>query len=218
MKVIAVNGSPRKNWNTAQLLQRALDGAASMGAETELYHLIDYDFKGCRSCFACKRIGGKSYGKCAIKDGLTPILEKIDKEADALILGTPIYIGDMTAEMRCLIERTMYPYAKYDKVRTKLFGRRIPVGLIYTMNWTEELLKYFGQGLSFVETSLEETLGPLDKLCVYDTYQFDDYSKYDIQLFDPEEKKKRREEHFPIDLQDAFDLGVRTVQYYQDKK
>ncbi len=215
MKVIAINGSPRKKWNTAQLLQRALDGAASMGAETELYHLIDYDFKGCRSCFACKRYGSKSYGKCAIKDGLTPILEKIDKEADALILGSPIYIGGLTADMRCLIERTMYPYAKYDKVRTKLFGRRIPVGLIYTMNWNEELFKFFGGGLKFVETSLDETLGPLETLYVYDTYQFDDYSKYDVHLFDVDEKKKRREEHFPIDLQNAFDMGVRAVQYYQ---
>ncbi len=47
MKVIASNGSPRKTWNTATLLQHALEGAASQGAETKLYHLNDYDFKGC---------------------------------------------------------------------------------------------------------------------------------------------------------------------------
>ena len=147
MKVIAINGSPRKNWNTATLLQYALDGAASQGAETKLYHLIDYDFKGCRSCFACKRIGSKSYGKCAARDGLTPILEEIDQEADAFILGTPIYIGGATAEMRALIERLLYPYAKYDKFQTNLFSRRIPVGFVYTMNWTEELLKFMNVGL-----------------------------------------------------------------------
>ena len=57
MKIIAINGSPRKNWNTARLLEAALGGARAQGAETKLYHLHDYDFKGCRSCFACKRIG-----------------------------------------------------------------------------------------------------------------------------------------------------------------
>jgi multimeric flavodoxin WrbA len=54
MKVIALNGSPRKKWNTATLLKHAVDGAASNGAETELIHLYDYNYKGCISCFACK--------------------------------------------------------------------------------------------------------------------------------------------------------------------
>ena len=56
MKVIAVNGSPRKTWNTATLLEHALAGAAGSGAETELVHLYDLEFKGCISCFACKKI------------------------------------------------------------------------------------------------------------------------------------------------------------------
>ena len=57
MKVIGINGSPRRNWNTATLVRDALEGAAEMGAETELYNLYDLDFKGCTSCFSCKRIG-----------------------------------------------------------------------------------------------------------------------------------------------------------------
>ena len=215
VKVIAINGSPRKNWNTATLLQNALDGAASQGAETKLYHLIDYDFKGCRSCFACKKVGGKSYGRCAARDGLTPILEEIDKEADAFILGSPIYIGGVTAEMRALIERLLYPYAKYDKFQTNLFTRRIPVGFVYTMNWTEQLLKFMNCGLPFVESSLEKTFGPLETLYCYDTLQVEDYAAYDITLFDVDQKKKRREEQFPVDCRSAFDMGVRMVQYYK---
>ena len=62
MKLLAFNGSPRKKWNTAQLLDHALKGAESEGAKTRLYHLYDLDFNGCISCFACKRAGGKSYG------------------------------------------------------------------------------------------------------------------------------------------------------------
>lgn len=57
MKVIAINGSPRKNWNTHKLLNAALEGAKSMGAETEIIHLYDLNYTGCRSCFACKRKG-----------------------------------------------------------------------------------------------------------------------------------------------------------------
>ena len=79
MKVIAINGSPRKKWNTATLLEKALEGAASEGAETELIHLYDLNFKGCTSCFACKLKDGKSYGKCAMKDELTPVLDKIER-------------------------------------------------------------------------------------------------------------------------------------------
>ena len=95
MKCLAINGSPRKKWNTATLLQKALDGAASVGAETELVHLYDLDYKGCTSCFACKLKGGKSYGKCAMNDVLTPILDKI-ADVDTLILGSPFYFGTVT--------------------------------------------------------------------------------------------------------------------------
>ena len=71
MRIIAVNGSPRKKWNTAALIDSALDGARSLGAETQRVDLYDLDYKGCVSCFACKKLGGKSYGRCAVKDGLT---------------------------------------------------------------------------------------------------------------------------------------------------
>ena len=52
MYVLAINGSPRKNWNTATLLNKALEGAAAQGVQTELIHLYDLNFKGCISCFA----------------------------------------------------------------------------------------------------------------------------------------------------------------------
>ena len=90
--VIAINGSPRKTWNTATLLEHTIKGAESAGAKTEIVHLYDLDYKGCTSCFACKLNGGPSYGKCAMKDGLTLVLERI-RNADALILGSPVYLG-----------------------------------------------------------------------------------------------------------------------------
>jgi len=84
MKIIAFNGSPRKNWNTSTLLQKVLEGAISKGAQTELIHLYDLNFKGCKSCFECKMKGGKSYGECSIVDELTPVLKMI-KEIKALV-------------------------------------------------------------------------------------------------------------------------------------
>ena len=77
MKVMAVNGSPRKSWNTATLLEKTLEGAASRGAETESVHLYDLDYKGCTSCFACKMAGNPTRGRCVMKDGLAPILDRI---------------------------------------------------------------------------------------------------------------------------------------------
>ena len=112
MKVIAINGSPRKKWNTARLLEHALKGAESMGAETKLIHLYDLDYKGCMSCFACKLKGGESFGRCAVNDDLAPILEEI-KSADAFILGSPIYFGDVTGEMRSFLERLLFPNPIY---------------------------------------------------------------------------------------------------------
>jgi multimeric flavodoxin WrbA len=113
LKILAFNGSPRKEWNTAILLNKALEGAALQGAETELIHLYDLNYKGCISCFACKMKGGKSYGKCAVKDDLTPILKSIE-EADGIILGSPVYFGTASAEMRAFMERLLYPYVVYE--------------------------------------------------------------------------------------------------------
>ena len=56
MHLIAFNGSPRKKWNTATLLNHALKGAESEGGKTDLYNLYDLDYHGCTSCFACKRL------------------------------------------------------------------------------------------------------------------------------------------------------------------
>jgi len=76
MKLPAFNGSPLKKWNTSQLLLRALRGAESERAKTKLDYLHDLDFKGCTSCFACKRARGKSYGHCALKDDLSRSLKR----------------------------------------------------------------------------------------------------------------------------------------------
>ena len=211
MKILAFNGSPRKTWNTATLLKHALDGAASQGAETELFNLYDYNYTGCKSCFACKRIGSKSYGRCALRDEITPLLDAAH-EADAFIIGSPIYLGNLTSGMRAFLERLYYQYAVYND--TMMFKRKIPVGFIYTMNVPQEILDHADFGRGFLQASAEKTFGgPIESLSVTDTCQFDDYSKYEVTMFDVDAKLKRREVQFPIDCQNAFDMGARIAQY-----
>ena len=212
MKVIAVNGSPRKNWNTATLLLKALDGAASQGAETEIFHLYELDYKGCISCFACKKKNGQSYGMCAVKDDLTSILEKV-MEVDAMILGSPIYYGSITGEMKSFMERLMFPYSTYTDPPGTLYSRKIRTGFIYTLNAPEEMIKERGYDRYFNanEMTLERIFGFSETLCSFDTYQFDDYAKYFAPRFDPIKKAKRRAEVFPKDCENAFAMGARLV-------
>lgn len=213
MKVLAFNGSPRKNGNTATILNNALEGASSQGAEIEFIHLYDINYKGCISCFACKRIGGKCYGKCAVNDDLMPILKKA-KEADVIILGSSIYLGIVTGEMRSFIERLIYPYLVYDENHSTLFKKKIPTGFIYTLGVTESRMKTMGydQQANLNEMLMKNIFGGISEyLFVNDTYQFDDYSKYVSTAFSQEEKEKRRKEEFPNDCKKAFDMGVRLV-------
>jgi multimeric flavodoxin WrbA len=212
MKLLAFNGSPRKKWNTATLLEHALQGAKSAGAKTELFHLYDLDYKGCISCFACKRIGGKSYGHCAQKDDLTPVFKKVE-DADAILIGSPIYYGITTGETRSFLERLMFQYSVYDPQRSTLFGRKIKTAFIYTAGAPEQMVKErgFDRNALGTEQAMERIFGSCEALYVTDTYQFDDYSKYVSTAFDPVEKKKRRDEQFPKDCQKAFELGAGLV-------
>ncbi len=212
MKVIAVNGSPRKNWNTATLLRKALDGAQSMGAQTEFVHLYDLNYKGCISCFDCKRKNGGHAGHCAMKDGLTDVLERI-LESDALLLGSPIYFGDITGEMRCFLERLLFSNLSYNVGHRSVFEGMISTGFIYTMNVSAETMSKTNYEAVFnhYKALLQRFGGTSEILLSNDTYQFNDYSQYEASMFDEKHKAQVRAEQFPVDCQKAFDLGARLA-------
>jgi len=212
VKILAVNGSPRKRWNTAMLLEKALEGAASRGAETELIHLYDLDFKGCTSCFGCKLKGGKSYGKCAMTDGLTPILEKLG-DADAFLLGSPIYFGTVSGEMRSFMERLLFPYLVYTRPPGSLFGSMVPTAFIYTMNVSEETMREYQYPVHFRmnENYLTRIFGRAETLCSFETLQFEDYDKVVFSYFDPAKRRERRRTVFPEDCRKALELGTRLA-------
>ena len=217
MKIYAINGSPRKNFNTAKLLQAFLDGAKSTSenVETEMINLYSLNFKGCTECFACKRKNGKSYGKCAYPDDITQLLQDVS-QADVIAFGSPIYFFDITGELRCFLERLFYPYTAFKRGGDRVIApRSIHTAFLYTMNVSEQEMK-----ISDYEQNLAATLGWTQHIFTYTpttlyscyTYQYDDYSKYVADLWDIEEKERQRKEQFPIDLKNAFELGKRLIE------
>jgi multimeric flavodoxin WrbA len=215
MKVIAVNGSPRKSWNTATLLDKALEGATSVGASTDMVHLYDLKYRGCTSCFICKRKDNKHNGLCAMKDGLTDVLEKII-ECNVLFLGSPIYLGNTAGAMCSFLERLLFPMASYDLGRSTIFEGKMSSGFIYTMNGPKAyaILKNYKAIFNRNKQCLQRLNGPSEVLVSYDTYQFIDYSIYKASKFDEKHKAKVKAKQFPIDCKKAFDLGARLAGSY----
>lgn len=207
MKIIAINGSPRKNFNTAQLIKSASDGAKKAGAEIEIINLYDLDkYTGCISCFGCKL--GKNKGHCINRDGLTEVLEKI-READGLILGSPNYLGDVSAQFRALYERLIFQYITYNKDNFSYSNRKIPVLFIMTSNGPE----LYDKGIvNNYKNTLSNFIGPTKVLIAGDTKQVKDYSIYEWTMFDSEHKNKRHEKEFPKKLDESFNLGVKMVE------
>ena len=216
-KALFINGGPRKNKNTVQVMEKAMEGARDAGAEVEIVHLYDLNFKGCKSCFACKLKNAKTDGVCAIKDDLRPVLEKAH-EADVIVLGSPVYYSYPTGEIRSFMERLMFPVDTYvldeNGVRQRYWQKTIPTAMILTMNVPEQALEQWNYPtlLGINSQLLGELFGYSETLMVCNTYQFNDYSKYAINLFKEEDKARQRKEHFPIDLQNAYELGKRLVE------
>jgi len=216
MKVIAVNGSPRRNWNTAKLCRAALEGAAAAGAETELIHLEAMKFKGCMSCYRCHSVREYDTQVCYWQDELTETLKKC-VAADAIIIGSPLYYGFATGDVRAFMERLMFPIDTYEineeGVRPVKLDRVIPTAMIYTMNAGGLPEK---NQLSMNENELRRMFGYSESHYAFDTCQFADYSKYRANLFGAEHKARRLEEQFPIEQERCRELGARLVQKARD--
>ena len=207
-KIILVNGSPRKNGNTAQLLQSAAKSAQDVGAEVAMINLYSLKFKGCTSCFYCK-LKSKEHGTCAMKDDLTIVLESV-KSADAIIFGTPIYFMNLSSGMIAFIERLFFSNYIYSAEILTVFPKKLPNAFFYTMNMTENHWQQFNMEnlAGMYERFTENILGVKPKvLRAFDTVQFKDYSKYESSIFDPEHKIAYRKENWAAQLDDAYNIG-----------
>ena len=210
-RIIAINAGPRKGWNTDQLIQEAVKGAQDAGAEVEVIDLFRLDkYTGCVSCFGCKL--PKTFGKCICRDGLSDVLDKI-RNADGLIIGSPNYLGNMTASFRALYERLVFQVLTYNKEKPCCNEHLIPVLMITTSNCGEEAYNAIGYTamLEGYKNTLTRFVGPTQVLICGNTLQVNDYSKYDWTMFDPADKQKHRDETFGDYLSKAFTMGKSLV-------
>lgn len=210
MHIIVINGSPRKTHNTGILLAHAARGAESAGATTETIHLYDYKYSGCVSCFACKQKHNAGLGYCALQDELSPILEKA-MAGNALLLGSPIYFNDVTGMMRSFLERLAFMNLSYDDPYRPAPGKNISSAFFFTMNMPKEGEAYYSPLFESNSKVLGMLGGTTEYFASYDTYQFDDYSKYASGIFDSDHKIDVRTEQWPLDCEKAFAIGKKLA-------
>lgn len=206
-KIVAINAGPRKGWNTDQLINAVAKGAEDNGAEVEYIDLFKLEkYTGCISCFGCKL--PKTFGKCICRDGLYDVLEKI-RNADGLIIGSPNYLGNLTASFRALYERLVFQSLTYNKETPNCNNHLIPVVLIMTSNCDEAVYSATGYDtlLEGYKNTMERFVGPTEAFCCGNTLQVNDYSKYDWTMFDPEAKKAHHDETFDSYLAKAYEIG-----------
>ena len=118
--VLAINGSPRKDGNTAHMLQTVLDVCIGAGHKTELYQVGGRTVRGCMACGGCSN----HVGRCAIDDWINELYPKM-AEADVILLGSPTYFADLTPETKAAIDRTGF-ISRKDGMR---FSRKIGAGI-----------------------------------------------------------------------------------------
>jgi multimeric flavodoxin WrbA len=123
MKVVAFNGSPRKGGNTSMMLRGALSVLEEEGIETELVEMANTPLRGCIACFRCAQ---NKDNHCALSgDALNGYIEKM-LEADGIILGSPTYFADVTAEMKALIDRAGF----VSKVNGDILKRKVGAAVV----------------------------------------------------------------------------------------
>ncbi len=213
-RIVAVNAGPRKGWNTDTLIDEAVKGAEYAGAEIIKFDLFRLEkYTGCISCFGCKT--EKNKGHCICRDGLTPVLDAI-READGLIIGSPNYLGEMTASFRALYERLIFQNLTYNAEEPCCNRNVMPVLLIMTSNASDQA--YRGLLRNYQQT-LSRFVGPTEVLVSGQTLQLKDYSKleWEWSIFDPEAKRKRHETVFPLERQKAFEMGTNLLDFHKEK-
>lgn len=209
--IVAINASPRTEWNTGTLIRDAADGAKSEGAEIKVFDLYKLEkYTGCISCFGCKLAPNE--GKCIYKDGLSPVLEAI-RNADGLIIGSPNYLGDVSAGFRALYERLIFQSLTYKTDPRSYNERKIPVLFIMTSNTPKEFYAPAGyrKMLKGYQKSLEAFVGNTKLFIAGNTLQVKDYSRFNWTMFDPDAKKEHHDKVFPEERKKVFALGAEMI-------
>lgn len=134
MQIIGVVGSPRKGGNTQLLVERVLSGASSLGAQTSMYFLNELNIRGCQACLCCKE-----RGECREQDDMIQLYRAI-KDAKGLVIGSPIYMGYLSAQTKLFVDR-LFAFLGPDLRPTLPPGKRVV--LVYTQGggWNPEVME-----------------------------------------------------------------------------
>lgn len=149
MRILAINGSPRKGKNTAQMLSAALQEAEVLGAQTELIEISDFKIEYCQGCNKCLR-----QEACSISNDDTSLLLEKMRNADGILLGSPVYFGNVTGQLKTLIDRTRSLHMVRNALQGKVGGALVQAGLRHggqeaALAFLEKYLR--SQGLTLVE-------------------------------------------------------------------
>ena len=127
MKIVSLLGSPRSQGNSTAITRRFQDTAANLGAEVRTFELNRLVYRGCQGCCACKN----SLDHCILDDDLTEVLNAV-AEADVVVLASPVYYGDVSAQLKGFIDRT-YSYLKPDYISNPVPSRLTPKKLLFVL-------------------------------------------------------------------------------------
>jgi len=165
MKVLAINGSPRHEGNTAHMLKTVLEVCTKAGHTTELYQAGGQEVIGCTACGYC----GTNKGRCAQGGFINELYIKM-KEADAIVIGSPTYFSDLTPETKALIDRTGFMSRRDDNAFSRKIGAAVTAvrraGGIHTLDSIQHMFLICDMiipGSSYWNMSLSRDLGDYAK-------------------------------------------------------
>lgn len=127
MNVVALLGSPRVNKNSATIARHFTETAAQLGASVRTFELNRLDYRGCQGCYACK----KTLDHCILRDDLTEVLNAV-QGADLVLLASPVYYGDVTAQLKGFVDRT-FSYLVPDYPTNPRPSRLTPKKLVFVL-------------------------------------------------------------------------------------
>lgn len=163
MKILSLLGSPRSGKNSASIANRFTETAASLGAEIRTFELNLLSYQGCQGCYACK----KGLDHCVLEDDLTVVLAAVH-DADLVLLASPVYFGDVTAQLKGFIDRS-YSFLKPEYMTSREPSRLSPKKLVFVLSqghpdeslFADIFTRYEGflQWLGFTETRLIRACG-----------------------------------------------------------
>jgi multimeric flavodoxin WrbA len=189
MKVLGIYGSPRKGGNSDQLLDKALEGAPSPGAEILRVYARDLTMCGCIECGGCDKTG-----ECVVKDDMQTVYPLMD-EADVIILSSPIFFYGLSAQVKALVDRAQARWAK------KMLAK------------TSEDMKLYEAGKGYL-IAVGATRGEnLFEGAIWTARYFFDAldMSYEGGIFFRSLEKKNAVQENPETLQEAFTMGIKAA-------